>query len=188
MRRPSGKFFPLAAVFMLAAGAFWAGSRSATVFTVRLPGESQRLAGAVKMRTGDEVLLSYRHSVEKTQVQGRFVVGREQSLRLQETRMASSGTGLPNTAADRTRREDGWIVVDEGMLPMDGIRFRYLELNRMQVNVAGRPMSMQNFRNGSVLIMDVDTVPFFRWWIWRISGVDWKPSNPEQGLIHETRE
>ena len=77
--------------------------------TVRLPREENRLFGAVRVVSGSEVQLSYRHSVEKTMVEGVFSIGPGPVLQAKETRMTSVGTGLPNTYAARTRREgNGW--------------------------------------------------------------------------------
>ncbi|MBW2408835.1 MAG: DUF1850 domain-containing protein, partial [Deltaproteobacteria bacterium] len=90
------------------------------IFTLRLPRESSKLAAAVRVKAGQAVRLSYRHSVELMQVEGRFEVGPGPSLLLRETRMMSAGTGLPNTYPNRTRREGSWFVVDEEMREVGG--------------------------------------------------------------------
>ena len=142
-----------AAAALLAAAVIWTGLRPSTVFTVRLPEEGDRLAAAVRTRKGQEMRLSYRHSVEKTPVEGRFVVGDGPILRIRETRMASVGTGLPNTAPERTRREGSWMVVDEKMQRVDGFRFRLMDLNRTRVTVAGDPIPLDAVQNGVYILV-----------------------------------
>ena len=96
---------------LLLAGALWWTTRTVVIFTVRLSQERGRLVWAVSPRVGDEMRLSYNHSVEKTPVEGVFVIAQGPVLRIRETRMASVGTGLPNTVPERTRRQGYWIVV-----------------------------------------------------------------------------
>jgi hypothetical protein len=168
------KLAGVAAAVLLAAGIFWTGTRSASVFTVRLPQKGDHLVAAVRTGEGEEVRLSYLHSVEKTPVEGRFVVAEGPSLRIRETRMASVGTGLPNTASERTRREGGWLVVDEKMQQIQGFRYRLMDLNRTRVTVEGALVPLEEIRNGSVLFFDVESVRNFRWWTWCITGADWK--------------
>lgn len=181
-----GKLTWVAAAVLAAAGSIWAGSRPSTVFTVRLPAEAGRLAAAVRTRPGQEMRLSYLHSVEKTAVEGRFVVDEGPRLRIRETRMASVGTGLPNTAPERTRREGAWMVVDEGMQPIDGFRFRLVALNRTRLTVAGDAVPLGGAPDGSILFFNVESVPAYRWWTWRITGADWRPPDPEQEGFRET--
>ncbi len=181
-----GKIAGVAATVLLAAVIFWTGTRTAVVFTVRLPREEGRLAAAVRTGEGEEMRLSYLHSVEKTPVEGRFVVAGGPSLRIRETRMASVGTGLPNTAPERTRREGGWMVVDEGMRRIDGFRFRLMDLNRTRVTVGNSAVDLGSVRNGSIVFFNVESVPSFRWWAWRIAGADWRVPDPEQEDIRET--
>jgi hypothetical protein len=175
-----------AAAALLAAAVIWTGLRPTTVFTVRLPEEEDRLAAAVRTRNGQEMRLSYLHSVERTPVEGRFVVDEGPGLRIRETRMASVGTGLPNAVPERTRREGSWMVVDEGMQLIDGFRFRLMNLNQTRVTVAGKPVPLDAVRNGSILFFNVASIPRFRWWTWRITGTDWRFPGPEQEEFRES--
>ena len=59
--------------------------------TVRLPRRDHEVFDAVRVVPGDTIRLSYRHSVEKTAVEGRFTVGPGPVLEATETRMASVG-------------------------------------------------------------------------------------------------
>ncbi|MCG6893625.1 MAG: DUF1850 domain-containing protein [Desulfobacteraceae bacterium] len=180
-----GKIAGVAATVLLAAVIFWAGTRPAVVFTVRLPREGDRLAAAVRTGEGEEMRLSYLHSVEKTPVEGRFVVSEGPSLRIRETRMASVGTGLPNTVPERTRREGGWLVVDEEMHRIEGFRYRLMDLNRTRLTVEGAPVPLGEIRNGSILYFSVESVRNFRWWLWCITGTDWKAPDLRQEAIRE---
>lgn len=180
-----GKIAWGATAVFLGVAALWAGLCPSAVFTVRLPGEGGRLAAAVQTGPGQEMRLAYRHSVEKTLVEGRFVVSEGPCLRIRETRMASVGTGLPNTAPKRTRREAGWMVVDEGMHRIDGFRFRLVDLNRTQLTMEGTPVSLGEIRNGSILFFNVESVRNFRWWAWLITGTDWKSPDREKESIRE---
>ena len=91
--------------------------------TVRLPREGNAILGAVRVVSGSEIKLRYRHSVEKTMVEGVFRIGSGPVLQAKETRMTSVGTGLPNTRTATTRREGQWIVVDEGLTSVPAFDF-----------------------------------------------------------------
>jgi hypothetical protein len=160
------------AALLLAAS--WVALRPATVFTVRLPLKNHRLVAAVPTRAGTMVRLSYRHSVEKTPVEGRFVVGEGPWLHIRETRMASVGTGLPNAYPQRTRREGSWLVVDEGDRKLEGLSYRLMQLNRTRLFVGGAPVFLDHIRSGALLRMDVEHTRWGRWLLWRLTDVDWR--------------
>jgi hypothetical protein len=181
-----GKWPWLTLMVLFTAGVLWTGRTPVLVFTVRLPQEEHRLVGAVHTREGEEARLSYRHSVEKSAVEGRFVIAAGPCLRIRETRMASVGTGLPNTAPDRTRREGEWMVVDEGMQRIDNFRFRLVDLNRTRLTVEDAAIPLGGIRNGSILLLDVESVRSFRWWMWCLTGTDWESPNRQQEGIRET--
>jgi hypothetical protein len=141
--------------------------------TVRLPREDHHLAQAARVSPGDTLDLSYLHSVERTQVVGRFTVGPDRALLATETRMTSVGTGLPNCEPDRTRRQGDWIVVDEGNQKIPGIRFYYADVNQTRLIVAGRPMDLDALRSGSLLLIDVETPRLYQWGQWIVAGRMW---------------
>jgi hypothetical protein len=144
------------------------------IFTLRLPRESSKLAAAVRVQTGQAVRLSYRHSVELMQVEGRFEVGPGPSLLLRETRMMSAGTGLPNTYPNRTRREGPWFVVDEEMREVGGFRFFMVPINQTRLAVAGEPINLDNIKTGSIIRMDVERLSLLRWLLWKGGSIPWK--------------
>ena len=141
--------------------------------TVRLPKEENRLFGAVRVVSGSEVLLRYRHSVEKTMVEGVFVIGAGPVLQAKLTRMTSVGTGLPNTQTARTRREGQWLVVDEELATVPGFDFFISTVNATQLAVDGAAMALERLASGSVIHIDVERVRLLEWILWQYGNKDW---------------
>ena len=77
---------------------------------------------------GDVFLFGYIHSVEKTPVEGTFLVERGGVLRIVETRFSSHGAGLPNVS-EKTLRKNGWFVT-EGGEGLDKLSFFFSPINR----------------------------------------------------------
>ena len=142
--------------------------------TVRLPREENRLFGAVRVATGSDVILRYRHSVEKTMVEGVFVIGPGPVLQARQTRMTSVGTGLPNTHPARTRREGQWIVVDEGLATLPGFDFFISAVNDTRLSVDETIIAVQTLDSGSVIHIDVEQVSLLEWILWRYGNKDWR--------------
>ncbi|MCP4693364.1 MAG: DUF1850 domain-containing protein [Desulfobacterales bacterium] len=150
----------------------------AAVTTVRLPRSGGRLFGAVKTPVGTDIRLLYRHSVEKTAVQGWFTIGQGPVLQLMETRMASVGSGMPNTAPSRTRRDGEWIVVDEGLLAIPGFDFFLEPINQTRLIVKGVPIPVENLPAGSVVRLNVEAISLGQWMMWRWFKTDWRKDPP----------
>lgn len=144
------------------------------VFTLRLPRQTSKLVAAVRVTQGQAVRLSYRHSVELMQVEGRFEVGPGPSLLLRETRTTSAGTGLPNTHPNRTRREGSWFVIDEELREVGGFRFFLVPINQTRLRAAGRQINLDAIKAGSIIQMDVERLNLLRWLFWRLGSVPWK--------------
>jgi hypothetical protein len=142
--------------------------------TVRLPREENRLFKAVRVVSGSEVVLSYRHSVEKSMVEGVFVVGSGPELQAKQTRMASVGTGLPNTRLESTRRDGKWIVVDEGLTAIPGFDFFISAINDVRMSVDGTDIAVHQLDSGSVIHVDVEQVRLLAWILWRYADKDWR--------------
>ena len=147
---------------------------SIDVATIRMPRSEQKLVCALKTIVGGDIRLNYLHSVERTSVEGRFMVGQGPTLLIRETRMMSVGTGLPNTAPERTRRDGQWIVVDEGLQPMSGLDFYLSSVNKTRITVDGSPVSLETVPSGSVIRLDVEKTRLGCFWLWRLSGKDWR--------------
>ena len=143
------------------------------VFTLRLPRQSSILAAAVRVKRGQIIRLSYRHSVEMMRVEGRFQIGTGPSLLLQETRTTSVGTGLPNTYPDNTRREGEWLVIDEKLRDVGGFRFFLSPINQTRIMRAGIPINLSSIKAGSIILMNVERVSLLRWLLWRAVSVQW---------------
>ncbi len=145
-----------------------------SVLTVRLPREDFRLVEAARASAGDSLELGYLHSVERTKVVGRFTIDDNQKLLATETRMMSVGTGMPNTAPERTRREGEWIVVDEENRVFPDIRFYYVSVNETVLKVAGQPIPLDAVRSGNLLRIGVEAPRLVQWVRWLFTGRGWR--------------
>ena len=155
---------------------------SVDAVTVRLPRLEDSLFDAVRVTEGDEMQLRYRHSVEKTLVEGIFTIGPGPALRARETRMTSVGTGLPNTRVDKTRREGQWLVVDEGLTRIPGFDFFIASVNATRLVVNGTAVAVETLASGSVVRIDVERIRLLEWLLWRYGNKDWgKDRNNGQG-------
>jgi hypothetical protein len=146
----------------------------AVVLTVRLPREAHRVAAAAETRVGERVVLAYRHSVEGTRVKGHFRVVTGPGLKIEETRMTSVGTGMPNTHPGRTRREGEWLVVDESGNAPAALRFFLSAVNLTRLSVAGRAVPLDHVPSGTLLAIAVEAPPRLRLWLWRAAAVSWR--------------
>jgi len=147
--------------------------RPTEVLTVRALRMAPEAMAAVPVADGSDVRIRYRHSVERTRVEGRFAVDGNAGLVAVETRFTSTGTGLPNTAVTRIHREGGWLVVDEERRPVPPIRFYLQSVNRTRLSVDGRDVDLSGFRSGNLLGIRVERVDRWRWWRWRWTGKGW---------------
>jgi len=165
---------------LLAAGAVLAAAWAwpVWVLTVRLPRRGYALAAALLVEPGERLVLSYYHSVEKTLVQGVFGFDPPRGLVALQTRMASVGTGLPNTAR---QREDasGLAVVDEGRRPLPGIRFFLSSINHTRLRVGDRRLSLDGLPSGSLLFIDLEPTTLGRYLLWRAGGPAWSRQGDE---------
>jgi hypothetical protein len=121
------------------------------VVSLKLPRENNRRIVSIPAVEGDRILLVYRHSVELTAVEGHFQVGPQSEILALKTRMQSAGTGLPNTAHDRTVIRDGWIEVNEARRPVGTIRFFFVPINQTRLVIAGRDIDLSAIEAGALL-------------------------------------
>jgi hypothetical protein len=133
------------------------------ILTVRLPRRDFKPVVAVRVSRGSEFSLNYRHSVELTEVEGRFLIGKGPVLLIKETRFSSVGSGLPNTRTDKTRHLDGWFVVDEELRVSDEIRFFISPVNQTRLIVGGRIFHLYRLGSGSLIAIGVERMPIHRW-------------------------
>jgi hypothetical protein len=70
--------------------------------------------------------------------------------------MQSTGTGLPNTAYDRTEIRNGWIEVDEARRPVGTIRFFLVPINQTRLVIAGREVDLSAIEAGALLEISVE--------------------------------
>jgi hypothetical protein len=155
----------------------WWLSGGQDVVTLRLPRSDYRLVDAAQLTPGQYVSLNYRHSVELTRVEGRFKLGPGPELVAWQTRMASNGTGLPNTYPGRTRKEGEWLVVDEGLKPVGPVRFFLASINQTKLSFGGRGVDLSGLKDGAVLQIQAERVSAWRWLLWNYAGLAW----PDEG-------
>ena len=154
-----------------------------TALTIRLPREKNRLVEAVKASVGEQLFLTYRHSVEKTKVQGVFEVAGKGLLNL-ATKMESVGTGLPNTSPERTTRQGKWLVVDEGKKLLPNIRFFLSPINQTQLTIGRKALDLNSLKSGSLLVIGVEH-PSLAAWLKYIAGFGpWTPQGGQNEEIH----
>lgn len=73
--------------------------------------DQQLLVKSVKVKPGDEVILSYIHSSDKTPVKQVFTVSGDELLKLQEERYRWYGAGLEFGSRYEVNTEDGWVRI-----------------------------------------------------------------------------
>lgn len=139
-------------------------------FTVRLPNQKNRIAFLIAATPGDEISLTYRHSVEKTLVKGIFQIS-PPSILAKETWMTSVGTGLPNTFSKRTRREGKWIVVDEGLTKIENFRFFISEVNNSQITTPSGDIDLMKFPSGTVILLAAEKISLLHHCFYRIKNL-----------------
>jgi hypothetical protein len=143
------------------------------VMTVRALRFASGDMAVLPVTPGSDVRIHYRHSVERTPVEGRFEVDQTQGLVSVQTRFTSNGSGLPNTAVARMHREGDWFVVDEQRRPVQPLRFYLQSVNRTRLTVNGRDVALSAFRSGSLLGIRVEHIGRWLWWRWQLTGKGW---------------
>lgn len=136
---------------------------SVDILTVRLPRRDFKPVVALRVSRGSEFSLNYRHSVEMTEVEGRFQIGKGPVLLIKETRFTSVGSGLPNSRTDKTRLLDGWFVVDEELRVSEEIRFFISPVNQTRLIVNGRIFPLFRLEPGTLIAINVERMPIHRW-------------------------
>lgn len=141
------------------------------VVKVSLPKQGNRLIATIRVDPEDFVSLTYRHSVELTEVEGRFKVGPGSELLAVETRMESVGSGLPNAFPGRTVVRNGWLVVDEGRRPVGSIRFFVVPINRIRLSIADRPVDLSGLDTGTLIQVAAERTHLMYWLLWSVAGI-----------------
>lgn len=141
--------------------------------TVRLPREQGRLLAADRLGDQEYVSLAYRHSVELTEVEGRFKIGPGSELCAWQTRMSSVGTGLPNAFPERTIIKDGWAVIDEQMKPIGRFRFFIVPINRTELRLGRKTVDLAGLSTGALIELTVERPSRLNRLLWAIANRDW---------------
>ncbi len=115
-----------------------------------------------RVAEGDVFLFSYIHSVEKTPVEGTFMVEKGGILRIVETRFSSYGAGLSNPSK-KTLQKDGWFVTGGGE-QLDRLRFFFSPVNRPVLKFRGKEITFGcGEREGGLLEVSIKNYPFLRY-------------------------
>jgi len=131
--------------------------------TVMLPKEEGRRIAVVRVSGRDTITLRYRHSVERTWVEGDFIVGPESNLLALETRVESVGTGLPNAVPKRTTKRNGWLVIDEERRPMESIRFFIVPINQARLTIADQVIPLARLEDGTLIEVTAGKTRLMKW-------------------------
>jgi len=135
------------------------------VLEISLPNRNGLLIAVLRVCSGNQILLSYRHSVELTEVEGLFSIGPEFGLIAVETRFESSGSGLPDSSPEQTSRRGGWWVVDERNRPLETFRFYIVPINRTRLTVAGRSIPISDLDEGTLIQLKSLKISQIEWLI-----------------------
>lgn len=138
-----------------------------TSLTIRLPHAHDKIFFLALLEPGERFSLTYRHSVEKTMVQGVFQVSEVPSMLAVETRMTSVGTGLPNTFSQRTTREGPWIVVDEENKEIDSFRFFISQINTPVMTTPKETLDLNTLPSGTVILLGVEKISLIRYFLYQ---------------------
>ncbi len=134
-----------------------------SVVRVKLPRTGDRLLTIVRVGGNDRICLTYRHSVELITVEGCFLINPQGDFLAFQTRMESVGTGLPNADKDRTRLENGWIVVDEELRPVGPIRFFIMPVNQTRLTIAARHIPVERLEAGTLIQVEAMRTSALSW-------------------------
>jgi hypothetical protein len=85
--------------------------------------------------------------------------------------MESVGTGLPNTASDRTRLEDGQIVVDEKYQPLASLRFYLVPINQTSLMIAGQKVNIDDLEEGTLIEIAARNISALKWLLWWYAAI-----------------
>lgn len=108
---------------------------------------------------GDVFLFSYIHSVEKTPVKGTFLIEKNGTLRIIETRFSSHGSGLSNES-EKTHRKNGWFIT-EGGGRLDKLTFFFSPINRPVLTFKGKEIALgKEKKEGGLLEISTRRYPF----------------------------
>lgn len=122
-------------------------------------GKSGKILFHERAVEGDVFLFSYIHSVEKTPVEGTFIVEKGGVLRIIETRFSSYGAGLPNGSGG-TLRKNGWFITEKGER-LDKLKFFFSPINRPILKFKDKETAFGNKKEeGGLLEISIRYHPF----------------------------
>lgn len=144
---------------MLLTAAVW----PVQVVEVVLPGNGNKVIAAGRISPGQMIKLSYRHSNELIQVEGRFTVDKQSGIFARETRFESAGSGLPVGFPDRTTKDGDWFVVDEMDRKIDSLRFYMMPINNTRLTIGDDPVRVSDLDAGTLIEVRALRIPRIKW-------------------------
>jgi hypothetical protein len=138
------------------------------VVQITLPSHDGRCIYQDIASAGTKVCMRYIHSVERTPVQGWFVLDPQGGFRALRTMTTGTGTGLPNIVdADQVHWQGKWMVVSENNAYVPQIPFYYLPLNDLHIVVGDRTVNLNDVSSGSRLLITNQRMPLAKA-LWQI--------------------
>lgn len=121
------------------------------IIEILLPKKGGQAIAVLRIHSKDIIKLSYRHSNELIQVEGRFTIDAQSRLRALDTRFESTGSGLPVSFPERTKRDGKWLVVDEMNKEVGTIRFYIVPVNQTRLVVGKHPILLSKLKSGTLI-------------------------------------
>jgi hypothetical protein len=144
MRKKKFLLIPITVVALLAGGLI-----QVSILEVK-DGKSGEILFYTRVVEGDIFEFNYIHSVEKTLVEGTFLIEKDGALRIMETRFSSYGAGLPNIH-EKTLRKNGWFVT-EGGERLENLRFFFSPINRPVLKFRDKETALRTKKNEGGLL------------------------------------
>lgn len=100
--------------------------------------EPDRVYLIQEVRPGDQIQISWTHSIEKSTWMDTLIVSEDAQLYLEETRFQSFGAGMPFTTEGQVRLKDGYVIMSQLHRPMPAYRWVHSHLVGHTVRLNGQ--------------------------------------------------
>lgn len=102
---------------------------------------------------GDEVVISFMHSVEKVPVIDGYVVGADGKLLLKYGKYGSMSAGLPSDVSNNiTYTDDGFFLIDNIDRPMEEVLMRVCVIPRYNISISGEKYPLYEMVSDGTLV------------------------------------
>ena len=100
--------------------------------------EPDRVYLIQEVRPGDQIQISWTHSIEKSTWMDTLIVSEDAQLYLEETRFQSFGAGMPFTTEGQVMLKDGYVIMSQLHRPMPSYRWVHSPLVGHTVRLNGQ--------------------------------------------------